>query len=231
MMNELTRPDSTPARPTRPWRRCCTRYLPHRAVQHSHADVILSLTNLPTGDAVVAEVFGDSVVVVPYVMPGFDLAKVVRDLWPALAHEGTIGMVLMQHGLFTFGDDFETAYRRHRRADRRRRALAGRTHPHPGARCRSSTPSRRPGRSSRELRAGRVTNGGRTHDHAPPRRSDHCSVRPAGRPRRVGGGRPAHSRPRDTDQAVPPGRPPRRGLCRGVSRPTSGASGTGPALM
>jgi rhamnose utilization protein RhaD (predicted bifunctional aldolase and dehydrogenase)/NAD(P)-dependent dehydrogenase (short-subunit alcohol dehydrogenase family) len=88
-------------------------YLPHRAVQHSHADTIINLTNLADGDAVVREVFGDRVVVVPYVMPGFDLARKVREVWPSQSHAGTIGMVLLNHGLFTFGDDSATAYRRH----------------------------------------------------------------------------------------------------------------------
>jgi rhamnose utilization protein RhaD (predicted bifunctional aldolase and dehydrogenase)/NAD(P)-dependent dehydrogenase (short-subunit alcohol dehydrogenase family) len=88
-------------------------FLPHRAVQHSHADVIVTLTNLGNGADVVADVFGDDVVVVPYVMPGFDLAREVRERWPEQAHENTTGMVLLNHGLFTFGDDSATAYRRH----------------------------------------------------------------------------------------------------------------------
>lgn len=88
-------------------------FLPHRAVQHSHADVIVTLTNLGNGADVVAEVFGDDVVIVPYVMPGFDLAREVRERWPDQAHEATTGMVLLNHGLFTFGDDSATAYRRH----------------------------------------------------------------------------------------------------------------------
>jgi rhamnose utilization protein RhaD (predicted bifunctional aldolase and dehydrogenase)/NAD(P)-dependent dehydrogenase (short-subunit alcohol dehydrogenase family) len=88
-------------------------YLPHRAVQHSHADAIIGLTNLATGEAVVREVYGDDVVVIPYVMPGFDLARAVRAAWPSESHAGTIGMVLLNHGLFTFGDDSRTAYLRH----------------------------------------------------------------------------------------------------------------------
>jgi len=52
-------------------------------------------------------------VIVPYVMPGFDLARAVRERWPADSHPGTVGMVLLNHGLFTFGDDSRQAYRRH----------------------------------------------------------------------------------------------------------------------
>ena len=88
-------------------------FLPHRAVLHSHADLILTVTNLHDGDARVRSLFGDSVVVVPYVMPGFDLARAVVECWADQAHDGTIGMVLMAHGLFTFGDTSREAFERH----------------------------------------------------------------------------------------------------------------------
>lgn len=88
-------------------------YLPYAAVQHSHADVIVTLTNLADGPARVREVFGDTVVVVPYSMPGFDLVREVAAAWPAQAHDGTVGMVLMNHGLFTVGATTRQAYERH----------------------------------------------------------------------------------------------------------------------
>jgi len=87
--------------------------IPHRAVQHSHADVIVTLTNLADGDERVREVFGPDVIVIPYVMPGFDLAKKVAELWPRQFNDRTSGMVLMNHGLFTFGDTTRFAYERH----------------------------------------------------------------------------------------------------------------------
>ncbi|MEU5948929.1 bifunctional aldolase/short-chain dehydrogenase [Micromonospora sp. NPDC047465] len=87
--------------------------LPYPAVLHSHADALLALTNQPKGDRLVEEVYGDRVVVVPYVMPGFDLARLCAELYPARAHAGTVGVVLLNHGLFTFGADAEEAYRRH----------------------------------------------------------------------------------------------------------------------
>jgi len=87
--------------------------LPHRAVQHSHADAIISLTNLADGERRIRDLYGDCLIVVPYVMPGFDLAKAVSDLWERESHGGTIGMVLLNHGLFTFGDTTRQAYGRH----------------------------------------------------------------------------------------------------------------------
>ena len=85
--------------------------LPQPAVLHSHADAILTLTNLEKPR--VAEALGDRVVVIPYVMPGFGLAKVAAELYPLHANANTIGVVLMNHGLFTFGADVREAYDRH----------------------------------------------------------------------------------------------------------------------
>jgi rhamnose utilization protein RhaD (predicted bifunctional aldolase and dehydrogenase)/NAD(P)-dependent dehydrogenase (short-subunit alcohol dehydrogenase family) len=87
--------------------------LPYPAVQHSHADALIALTNQPDGEAVVRRVYGDEVVVVPYVMPGFDLARLCAEVFPREVRPQTRGLVLMNHGLFTFGADTEEAYRRH----------------------------------------------------------------------------------------------------------------------
>ena len=88
-------------------------FLPFAAVQHSHADAIVALTNLADGEARIRDLLGDAVVVIPYVMPGFDLAKLVASTWHRQAHDRTIGMVLLNHGLFTFGDSTRAAYERH----------------------------------------------------------------------------------------------------------------------
>ena len=88
-------------------------FLPYPAVLHTHADAIVTLTNTADGEGLVREVFGDAVVVIPYVMPGFDLAREVRQLWPEQAREDTVGMVLLNHGLFTFGATAREAYEQH----------------------------------------------------------------------------------------------------------------------
>jgi len=87
--------------------------LPYPAVQHSHADAVIALTNQPDGEATAREVFGDDVVVVPYVMPGFDLARRCAEVFPKEVRPHTRGLVLLNHGLFTFGASTEEAYRRH----------------------------------------------------------------------------------------------------------------------
>ncbi len=86
-------------------------FLPHRFVDHSHADAILALTNQPDGEARIAAVLGDRVAWVPYAMPGFDLAKLAADVLDK--NPDVEGLVLEKHGLFTFGDDARTSYERH----------------------------------------------------------------------------------------------------------------------
>lgn len=87
--------------------------LPHRAVLHSHADAIVALTDQPDGADRVRALFGGDVVIVPYVKPGFSLAHAVADAWRTQATPTTAGMVLLKHGLFTFGDTMRDAYESH----------------------------------------------------------------------------------------------------------------------
>ena len=60
-------------------RRSCTRSCPYRFVDHTHADALLAVTNTADGERRVREIYGDAVVVVPYVMPGFDLARLCAE--------------------------------------------------------------------------------------------------------------------------------------------------------
>jgi len=87
--------------------------LPHRFVLHTHADAVVTLTNQVDGERLISEILGDGVLVLPYVKPGFDLAVQVvaalRDCDPRQLK----GIVLLNHGLFTFSDDAEDALRMH----------------------------------------------------------------------------------------------------------------------
>jgi rhamnose utilization protein RhaD (predicted bifunctional aldolase and dehydrogenase)/NAD(P)-dependent dehydrogenase (short-subunit alcohol dehydrogenase family) len=89
--------------------------LPFRFVDHSHANAIAALTCSADGEARVKEVFGKRVLVVPYVMPGFILAKTIYGMIKGrdLRKEGIEGMVLLKHGLFTFADDARKSYELH----------------------------------------------------------------------------------------------------------------------
>jgi rhamnose utilization protein RhaD (predicted bifunctional aldolase and dehydrogenase)/NAD(P)-dependent dehydrogenase (short-subunit alcohol dehydrogenase family) len=86
--------------------------LPFKFVDHTHADALLAVTNTADGAARIAEIYGADVVVVPYVMPGFDLARVCAREFARQAHGGTVGMVLMNHGLFSFGATAKQSYER-----------------------------------------------------------------------------------------------------------------------
>jgi rhamnose utilization protein RhaD (predicted bifunctional aldolase and dehydrogenase)/NAD(P)-dependent dehydrogenase (short-subunit alcohol dehydrogenase family) len=86
--------------------------LPHRYVDHTHADAVLAVTNTKDGAARVREIFGDEVVVIPYVMPGFDLARLCARRLEADSHARTVGMVLLNHGIFSFGSSARESYER-----------------------------------------------------------------------------------------------------------------------
>jgi rhamnose utilization protein RhaD (predicted bifunctional aldolase and dehydrogenase) len=86
--------------------------IPYTFVDHTHADAVITLTNNGQGEARIREVYGDRVLVIPYVMPGFILARKIRELTQAVDWSRYEGMVLMNHGIFSFGDDAQTAYER-----------------------------------------------------------------------------------------------------------------------
>jgi len=85
-------------------------FLPHRFVDHTHADAILVLTNQPDGEALVREALGAKIAVLPWIMPGFPLAKAVADAYEA--QPDVEGIVLLKHGIFTFGDTARQSYER-----------------------------------------------------------------------------------------------------------------------
>ena len=86
--------------------------LPYKFVDHTHSDAVLAVTNTVDGDKRIADIYGDTVVIIPYVMPGFDLARLCAELFPRHAGKNTIGMVLMKHGIFSFGATARESYER-----------------------------------------------------------------------------------------------------------------------
>jgi rhamnose utilization protein RhaD (predicted bifunctional aldolase and dehydrogenase)/NAD(P)-dependent dehydrogenase (short-subunit alcohol dehydrogenase family) len=110
MIDELRGCMTRPAAPTPSVEAILHALLPHAYVDHTHADALLSITNTPGGEARIREIYGDRVVVIPYVMPGFKLARVCAQRFPKEAHARTVGMLLMSHGLFTFGATAKASY-------------------------------------------------------------------------------------------------------------------------
>lgn len=89
-------------------------FLPAKYIDHSHADAILALVDQPDAEPICRALFGDRLALVPYVMPGFALAKLAAEI--AEANPAAEGMLLLQHGLFTWGATARESYERHVRA-------------------------------------------------------------------------------------------------------------------
>jgi rhamnulose-1-phosphate aldolase/alcohol dehydrogenase len=85
-------------------------FIPHKFVDHTHSTAVLALTDQPDGEALCREVFGARVGYVPYVMPGFGLAKAAAQVFEA--DPSVEGLVLVKHGIFSFGADARQAYER-----------------------------------------------------------------------------------------------------------------------
>src|SRR5262249_6425272 len=85
-------------------------FLPHKFIDHTHANAILSLVDQPDGEAICAEVYDGRVGIVPYVMPGFALAKLAADVYER--KRDVEGLILHKHGIFSFGATAHEAYER-----------------------------------------------------------------------------------------------------------------------
>jgi rhamnose utilization protein RhaD (predicted bifunctional aldolase and dehydrogenase)/NAD(P)-dependent dehydrogenase (short-subunit alcohol dehydrogenase family) len=85
-------------------------FLPHKYIDHTHAADVLALVDQETGDSFARQVFGDRVGYVPYIMPGFSLAKAAASEYRR--NPKVEGLVLLKHGLFTFGETAPQSYSR-----------------------------------------------------------------------------------------------------------------------
>jgi rhamnose utilization protein RhaD (predicted bifunctional aldolase and dehydrogenase)/NAD(P)-dependent dehydrogenase (short-subunit alcohol dehydrogenase family) len=85
-------------------------FLPHKYIDHVHSTAVLALVDQPDGEAQARALYSDRVAYVPYVMPGFALAKAVADIFDR--HPEVEGLILLQHGIFTMGETAEIAYAR-----------------------------------------------------------------------------------------------------------------------
>jgi len=77
-------------------------FLPHKFIDHTHADAIVTLTNQPEAERLLAEALGERIAVLPFIMPGFPLALALADLYEKNPEVEAI--ILMNHGIFTFAD-------------------------------------------------------------------------------------------------------------------------------
>ncbi|GJL77219.1 MAG: short-chain dehydrogenase [Nitrospinaceae bacterium] len=86
-------------------------FLPHKFVDHSHADASLVIVNQPNAEELCREIYGDTLGLVPYIMPGFLLAKAAAEAYEK--NPNVKGLMLINHGLFTFGETAKESYDRH----------------------------------------------------------------------------------------------------------------------
>jgi rhamnose utilization protein RhaD (predicted bifunctional aldolase and dehydrogenase)/NAD(P)-dependent dehydrogenase (short-subunit alcohol dehydrogenase family) len=112
MVNEMVTHMTRSSAPTPSVEAILHAALPYKFVDHTHADAVVAVTNTPDGETRVRAIWGDRVVVIPYVMPGFDLARLCARVFPEQAGPQTIGMVLMNHGIFSFGETARESYER-----------------------------------------------------------------------------------------------------------------------
>lgn len=84
--------------------------IPFAYVDHTHADAVVMLTNTPQGEARIRELYGDRILLIPYVMPGFILARKIWQMTQDIDWSHYDGMILMNHGVFTFAQDARDAY-------------------------------------------------------------------------------------------------------------------------
>jgi rhamnose utilization protein RhaD (predicted bifunctional aldolase and dehydrogenase)/NAD(P)-dependent dehydrogenase (short-subunit alcohol dehydrogenase family) len=85
-------------------------FIPQLFVDHTHATAVLSLIDQPDGEARAADLYDGRMGIVPYLMPGFGLAKAAARVFAA--SPGAVGLILHKHGIFTFADTAREAYER-----------------------------------------------------------------------------------------------------------------------
>lgn len=112
MVNELKTQMTKASAPTPSVETILHASLPYKFVDHTHADAVISVTNTANGWERIREIYGNDVVIIPYVMPGFDLARVCAEKFAVEKSDRTIGMVLMNHGIFSFGATAHESYER-----------------------------------------------------------------------------------------------------------------------
>ena len=71
MVNELRTHMTRAAAPSPSVETILHAILPYKYVDHTHADAVVTVTNTANGEQRIRDIYGDTVVVIPYTMPGF----------------------------------------------------------------------------------------------------------------------------------------------------------------
>ena len=86
--------------------------IPFHWIDHTHADALVTLTNNPKGEELIRELYGERLLVISYVKPGFELARKVIEITKNIDWNQYEGMVLLNHGIFSFGKTARESYGR-----------------------------------------------------------------------------------------------------------------------
>ncbi len=113
MVNELKTNMTIASAPTPSVEAILHATLPFKYVDHSHADAVVTITNTADGKKRIEEIYGDRIVIIDYIMPGFDLARLCAKQFAEQATDKTEAMILLNHGIFTFGETAKQSYDRH----------------------------------------------------------------------------------------------------------------------
>ncbi|HEX4507528.1 MAG TPA: bifunctional aldolase/short-chain dehydrogenase [Alphaproteobacteria bacterium] len=83
-------------------------FLPHKFIDHTHSTAVLSIADQPNAAELCGEIYGKRMGQVPYIMPGFALAKKAAEVFEQ--DPSVEGLILLKHGIFTFGESAREAY-------------------------------------------------------------------------------------------------------------------------
>ena len=86
--------------------------IPFTWIDHTHADAVVTLTNTPEGTELIRKIYGERLLLIPYVMPGFKLSRKVFEMTKKIDWTQFEGMILLNHGIFSFGDSARESYTR-----------------------------------------------------------------------------------------------------------------------
>ena len=112
MVNELLVNMTKASAPTPSVEAILHAIIPYKFVDHTHADSFIAISNSLNGEKIIKKIYGELVIIIPYVMPGFDLAKLCAKYLDKGIKEGVIGILLLNHGIFSFGNTAEESYNR-----------------------------------------------------------------------------------------------------------------------
>jgi len=87
--------------------------IPFAFVDHTHADAVVTISNTPDGKEKLQKIYGNNILIIDYVMPGFILSKEIYAKTQGIDWSTLEGIILLNHGLFTFDDNAKKSYEKH----------------------------------------------------------------------------------------------------------------------